>query len=84
MQMNLPTRPTQGPMRGVPETSGSEDGSSAPMRFRESGVRVSPVRSVNDGGEIADLVGFVEQAGLFFAGLTVAKEFHLGSDGIWS
>ena len=36
------------------------------------------------GGEVADLVGFVEQAGFFFAGLTVAQEFHFGSDGIWS
>src|SRR6185312_11939733 len=34
----------------------------------------------DDAGKIADLVGFIEQARFFFAGLTVAQQFHFGSE----
>src|SRR6188472_2274306 len=45
MQMNLPTLPTQGPMRGVPVTLGSDAESTLRSFARASGSSVSPAMS---------------------------------------
>src|SRR5690242_7864520 len=45
MQTNLPTRPTQGPIRGVPFTRGNDVGSSWLNRVIEAGSNASPAMS---------------------------------------
>ena len=45
MQTNLPTLPTQGPMRSSPEANGNWLGSSAASFFKESGCNTLPAMS---------------------------------------
>ena len=74
--MKLPTLPTQGPMRGLPRTSGSLSGLSLRSLF-EALRRQRVAGDVgHDFRQIADAALRVDHAGLFAAGRAVANEFH--------
>ena len=64
MQMNLPTRPTQGPMRGVPAHRGSDAGSMARRRSQRCRQQRLAGDVGDDAGQIADRAVCVEKPGL--------------------
>ena len=74
--MNLPTRPTQGPMRVPFSTSGSELEVELAELVEAGGREGVAGDVVDDAFEAADLAGGVEDAGLFLAGGAVAEKFH--------
>ena len=77
MQMNLPTWPTHGPMRGLPVTARQRRRIDRCAAWRDdSGSSVAAGDVRDDAREIADDVARVEQAGLFLPGRSVTKKFH--------
>ena len=75
--MNLPTRPTQGPMR-VPAFNQRQRIEVELAELVEAGGRERVAGDVvDDAYEAADVAGGVEDAGLFFAGGSVTEQFHV-------
>ena len=70
--MKLPTRATQGPIRGSPRTAGSVFDVDFLQVLQALGGERSAIDVGDDAAEVAKLALFVKQARLFFTRLAVS------------